>query len=190
MQVRSVNDALLHVFQQVDFGALRAETLDDCALVGDDGIGRNVIVHQIVNTDFLDDDVRPGRHGGIEARQDPRRRVAVHALVCHGDLVASSPQRYFQLSRVCLIFWNALASDSAVSKSDNANFCKRRSGRKQGGDCDDKTHRFVCRKETLRSHDRAPQMRLIRRASETCPVHYRKLQSQVRNVNWSSSLVR
>jgi hypothetical protein len=65
MQVRSVNDALLHVFQQVDFRALRAETLYDCTFVGDDGIGRNVIVYPIVSTDFQDDDVRAARHGGI-----------------------------------------------------------------------------------------------------------------------------
>jgi hypothetical protein len=31
MQVCSFNDATLHVFQQVDFGTLRAETLYDCA---------------------------------------------------------------------------------------------------------------------------------------------------------------
>jgi hypothetical protein len=65
MQVRSVNDALLHVFQHIDFGALGAEALDDCAFVGSDGIGRNVIADQIVTTDLQYDDVRPGRHGGI-----------------------------------------------------------------------------------------------------------------------------
>ena len=65
MQVRSVNDALLHVFQHEDFRALGAETLDDCAFVGGDDIGRNAIAHQIVTTDLQDDDVRPGRHGGI-----------------------------------------------------------------------------------------------------------------------------
>ncbi len=152
MQVRSVNDALLHVFQQVDFGALRVETLDDCSFVGDDGIGRNVTVHQIVDTDLEDDDVGAGRRGGIQARKDSRRRVAVHALVCHSDLVASRPQRGFQLSRICLTFWDAHASDSAVSKGDNADFCKRRSGRKHGRDSDCETHPFVCKKETLRSH--------------------------------------
>jgi hypothetical protein len=31
MQVRSVDDALLHVFKLVHFGALRVETLDDCS---------------------------------------------------------------------------------------------------------------------------------------------------------------
>jgi hypothetical protein len=56
---------LLHPFQHVDFGALGAETLDDCAFVGGDDIGRNVIAQQIVTTDFQDDDVRPWRHGGI-----------------------------------------------------------------------------------------------------------------------------
>jgi hypothetical protein len=65
MQVRSVNDALLHVFQQIYFDALRVKTLDDCSFIGDDGIGRNVTVHQIVNTDLQDDDVRAGRHRGI-----------------------------------------------------------------------------------------------------------------------------
>jgi hypothetical protein len=51
MQVCSVNEAMLHVFQ-VDSGALRAQTLCDCAFVGDDGVGRNVIVYPIVSTDF------------------------------------------------------------------------------------------------------------------------------------------
>ena len=152
MQVRSVAEALLHVFQQVYFGALRAEMLDDCSFVSDDGIGRNVTVHQIVDTDLEDDDVRARRNCGIQAREDSLRRVTVHALVCHSDQVAPGPQRRFQLSRVCLTFWDTLASDSAVSKSDDADFCKRRSGRKQGRDGDDETHPFVCKKETLRSH--------------------------------------
>jgi hypothetical protein len=56
---------LLHVVQHVDFGALGAETLGDCAFVGGDDIGRNVITHEIITTNLQDDDVRPGRHGGI-----------------------------------------------------------------------------------------------------------------------------
>ena len=89
VQVRSVSDALLHVFQQVDFGAFRAEMLDDCSFVGDDGIGRDVTVHQIVDTDLQDDDVRARRNRGVQSREDSCRRVAVHALVRHGDLMAS-----------------------------------------------------------------------------------------------------
>jgi hypothetical protein len=70
MQVGSINDALLHAFQHVDFGTLRADTLDDCAFVGGDDIGGNVIAQQIITTDFQDDDVRPGRHpaGGVRFR--------------------------------------------------------------------------------------------------------------------------
>jgi hypothetical protein len=67
MQIHSVNDALLHVFQHVDFGALRAETLDDCAFVGGNGVGRNVITQQIVSTDFQDDMFVPG--GTAESRR-------------------------------------------------------------------------------------------------------------------------
>jgi hypothetical protein len=67
MKVRSINDALLHPFQHVDFGARCAETLDDCAFVGGNDIGRNVIAQQIVTADFQDDEFVPG--GTAESRR-------------------------------------------------------------------------------------------------------------------------
>jgi hypothetical protein len=67
MKVRSINDALLHPFQHPDFGSLRAETLHDCAFVGGNDIGRNVIAQQIVTADFQDDEFVPG--GTAESRR-------------------------------------------------------------------------------------------------------------------------
>jgi hypothetical protein len=49
----------------VYFDSLRVETLDNCASVGGNGIGRSVIKLQLVFTDLQDDDVRAGRNRGI-----------------------------------------------------------------------------------------------------------------------------
>ena len=74
MQVRSVPGAPLHFFQHVDFGAPRAETLYDRAFVGGNDIGRNVMVHPVVNADLQDDDVLPGATA-------PSRRARTPAVV-------------------------------------------------------------------------------------------------------------
>jgi hypothetical protein len=47
------------ILDPVYFDSLRVETLDDCASVGGDGIGRGVIELQLVFTDLQDDDPCP-----------------------------------------------------------------------------------------------------------------------------------
>jgi hypothetical protein len=69
------NDKSRRILDPVYFDSLRVETLDDCAPVGGDGIRRSVIKLQLVFTDLQDDEVRAGWNRGIQALQDPRRRV-------------------------------------------------------------------------------------------------------------------